>query len=111
MITLAVPLPNPTRFVDISKLGKTIVLSCVVDFFLLPSGRRLLLVVEYVMIGMHSWSAKISASFRWTFISALITRCLAVTCKVRPVLTYLRNPILATRWVSNLLKVTQVRSD
>ena len=63
------------------------------------------------MIGIHSWSAKISASFRLTCISTLITRCFTVECKIRPVLTYLRNPILATRWVSNLLKVTQVRSD
>jgi len=106
-----VPLPNPTRLVDRLKAEKTIVLSCVVGSFLLPSGLRLLLEVESVMIGMHSWSAKMSGPFKLTIISALITRCFVVECKVRPVLTYLRNPILATRWVSNLLTVTQVRSD
>ena len=100
------PLPNPTRLVDISKAGKTIVLSCTLGSFLLPSKLHLLVVVESVMTEMHSWSAKMSASFRLTFISALITRCFIVKCKIRPVLTYLRNPILATQWVSNLLKVT-----
>ena len=100
-----------TRLVDRSKAGETIGMSCVLGSFLFPSGRRLLLLIDSVMIGMNSWSAKMSASFRLTFISALITRYFAVECKVRPVLTYLRNRILATRWVSNLLKVAHVRSD
>ena len=52
-----------------------------------------------------------STSFNFTCMNVLITRFLAVECKVRPVLTYLRNPILVTRWVSNLLKVTRVRRD
>ena len=52
-----------------------------------------------------------SDSFRSTFISAFVTRLFVVECKVRPVLTYLRKPILATRWVENLLKVTRVRRD
>ena len=69
----------------------------VVGSFLLPSGLRLLLEVEYVVEGMHFWSAKMSTLFRLAIISALITRCFVVECKVRPVLTYLRNPILATR--------------
>ena len=32
-------------------------------------------------------------------------------CKVKHILTYLRKAILATPWVENLLKVTQVRRD
>ena len=63
------------------------------------------------MIGMYYFSAEMSSSFSFTFINALITRCFAEECKVRPVLTYLRKPILATRWVSNLLKFTKVRRD
>ena len=63
------------------------------------------------MIGMHYFRTGMSSSFSFTFINALITRCFAVECKVRPVLMYLRKPILATRWVSNVLKVTQVRRD
>ena len=74
-------------------------------------GKALLLEAESEMIGIYSWSAEMSSSFRLTCISALMTRCFAVECKARLVLTYLRNPILATRWVSNLLKVTQVRRD
>ena len=109
--TLVVSLPNPTRLVKTSKAGKTIVLSFVLEYFLLPSGLRLLLVVDSMMIWMYSWSAKMSALFGLTFVSALITRCFVVEFKVRLVLTYLKNPILATRWVSNLSKVTQVRSD
>ena len=105
------PLPNSTRLVDTSKAGKTIILFCVLGSFLLLSGFHLVLVVESMMTGMHSWSAKMSASSKLTFISALITRCFAVECKVRPVLMYLRNPILMTRCVSNLLKVTHVWSD
>ena len=110
VVNLAVLLPNPTRLIDKSIAGKTIVLSCVLVSFLLPSGIHLLLVEEYVMTGMNSWSAKMSIIFRLTFISSLTSRCFVVECKVRLVLTYLKNPILATRWVSNLSKVTQVRS-
>ena len=109
-MTRTLPLPKPTCLVDKSKAGKTMVLSCVSGSFLLPSGLRLLLVVDSMMIWMYSWSAKMSALFGLTFVSALITRCFVVECKVRLVLTYLKNPILATRWVSNLSKVTQVRS-
>ena len=98
-------MPSPTRLDDRSKAGKTIVLSCVVGSFLFLSGSRLLLGTDSEMIGMHSWSTKMSASFNFTCVSALIARCLAVESKVRLVLTYLRNPIIATRWVSNLLKV------
>ena len=110
-MTLVFPLPNPTRLVDRSKAGKRIVFSFVVGSFLFPSGRRLLFEAESKMTGIHSWSVKMSGSFIFTYMSALITRCLAVEYKVRPVLTYLRNPILATRWLSNLLKITQVRRD
>ena len=52
-------------------------------------------------------SAKMWVSFSFT----LITRCFAVECKVKPVLTYFRNPILASRSVENLLKVSQVLGD
>ena len=54
----------------------------VVGSFLLPSGLHLLLEVESVVEEMHFWSAKMSTLFRLTIISALITRCFAVECKV-----------------------------
>ena len=43
--------------------------------------------------------------------SVLITRFFAVEWSVRPVLTYLKKPILATRCVENMLKFTHVRRD
>ena len=53
-MTLAFPLPNTTRLVDKSKVGKTIVLSFVVGSFIFPSSRRLLFEVESEMTGIHS---------------------------------------------------------
>ena len=52
-----------------------------------------------------------SDSFKSTFISAFVTHFCAVECRVRPVLTHLRKPILATRWIANLLTVTQMGRD
>ena len=94
VVTLEFPLPNPTRLTNRSKARETIVLSFVVGSFLFPSGRRLLFEVESEMPGIQSWSARMSGSFNSTCMSALTTRCLAVECKVRPVLTYFRNPVL-----------------
>ena len=66
------------------------VLLGVMGSFLFPSRRCLLLKVSSEMIGMHYLSAEMSSSFSLTFISALITRCFAVECKIRPLLTYLK---------------------
>ena len=43
-----------------------------------------------------------------TFISAEVILFFVTYCNVRPVLTYLRNPILASRWVENLFNVSRV---
>ena len=80
-------------------------------YFLLPSGFCLFLDLGFVWMEKHSLSASMSFSFRSTFIRAFITLCFAVECSMRPVLTYFRKPMLATRCVENLLKFTQVRSN
>ena len=104
-MTRALPFSKPTRFVDRSKAGNTMVLFCVSGYFLLPSVLRLFLEVVFLVMEVHSWRVIMSVSFRSTFISALITRFFAVEWSVRPVLTYLRKPLLATRCVENLLKL------
>ena len=43
-----------------------------------------------------------------TFISAEVILFFVTYCNVRPVLTYLRNPILASRWVKNLFNVSRM---
>ena len=49
-----------------------------------------------------------SSSVRSTFISAEVILFFVTYCNVRPVLTYLRNPILASRWVKNLFNVSRM---
>ena len=62
-MTRVLPLPNPTRLVDKSKMEKTIVLSCVLGSFLLPSGLRLLLVGRSVVSGIYTRSTEMSDLF------------------------------------------------
>ena len=52
----------------------------------------------------YSLSIVVSFSFRSTFTRVLISLCFTVGWSVRPVLMYLRKPMLATRCVENLLR-------
>ena len=64
--------------------------------------------VDFELMETHSFSVLMSFSFKSPFMRALITLYFSVEWTVRPVLIYLRNPMLATRYVENLLKFTQV---
>ena len=110
-MTRILPFPKPTLFLDKPKARNTMVFFAYRGLFYYHRGCVFLLEVGFLVMEMHYWSAVISVSFRSTFIRALVTRCFAVEWSVRPVLTYFRKPMLATRCVEILLKFTHVRRD
>ena len=110
-VTRLLPFPKPTRFVDRSKAGNTMVLIFVSGSFLLPSVLRLLLELGFLVTEVYSCSSVMLVSFRSTFIRELVTRCFAFEWSVGPVLAYFRKPMLVTRCVKILLKFTHVRRN
>ena len=66
-------------------------------FFWVPPGVHLLEELSMISLLEYSFNVVMSDSESFTFTRAMITRLLAVEWRVNPMLTYLRNPMLAPR--------------
>ena len=111
VMTMLDPFTNPFLFVDKSKEGNAIRWWISVASFSCPSGLCLLLWLWIMSSPMVFWNAMKCSLVRSTFISIDDTLFFAMYWSVRPVLMYLRNPILASRWVENILKLSHVLKD
>ena len=108
VMTLLDPFTNSILFVDKSKEGNAIRWWISVASFSCPSGLCFLLWLWIMSSPMVFWNAMKCSLVRSTFISADNTLFFVMYWSVRPVLMYLRNPILASRWVENILKLSHV---